>query len=294
MVGCVRILVSRHSAFYVPLIVTIGGPFLEQEGLTATYNVKPANRGSFDILASGEVDIVQAAVSSNWHRMEQGRANLPMHFAQINRRDGFWITSREPIPFRWKHLEGKTFLVDHGPQPIAMLRYVLDLQGVNWKAVNVIDAGNPTELDAMFREGKADYVHQQGPAAQKLENDGIGYVVASVGEAMPPVAFSSLMASTCFLKTPAARSFMSAYRKALVWIDKASAGAVATTVSPYFPEIEMNVLIRTIADYKKIGCWSDNPAIQEAEYDQALEVFLASGAISKRHAFSSVVGDVLT
>ena len=47
---------------------------------------------------------------------------------------------------------------------------------------------------AAFRSGAGDYVHLQGPAPQQLEADGVGHVVASVGEAIGPVAFSSLCA----------------------------------------------------------------------------------------------------
>ena len=36
---------------------------------------------------------------------------LPVHFAQINQRDGFFLVGREPEPaFAWKNLEGRTLL----------------------------------------------------------------------------------------------------------------------------------------------------------------------------------------
>ena len=37
----IRLMVSRHSAFYSPLIATIAGGFLEKEGLSGTYSVVP-------------------------------------------------------------------------------------------------------------------------------------------------------------------------------------------------------------------------------------------------------------
>jgi NitT/TauT family transport system substrate-binding protein len=289
MAGRVRILVSRHAAFYTPLIVTIAGGFLREEGLASTYAVKPVDRGTFDILAAGEVDVVQAAVSSNWARMEKGVPDLPAHFAQINRRDGFWIAAREAGSFDWKDLEGKNLLADHGPQPMAMLRYAGSGQGVDWDKVTLVDAGGPGDIDAAFRAGQGDFVHQQGPAPQQLEDDGVGYVVASVGQAMPPVAFSSLMASHDFLKTAIAKAFMRAYRRALAWLQKATASTIAAREAAYFPDVPAPVLTRAIAAYKEIGCWSEDPAIPEPEYNRSLDVFLAAGAITKRHAFGEVV-----
>ena len=41
-----RLVVSRHSAFYSPFISTIAGGFLEKEGLSGTYAVAPAGSNS--------------------------------------------------------------------------------------------------------------------------------------------------------------------------------------------------------------------------------------------------------
>src|SRR5262249_6198909 len=118
-----RLLVSRHSAFYSPLIATLAAGFLRTPGLDATYQVLPKGRHARDMTRNGEVDIVQAAVSSNWGPLEKGETDLPVHFAQINQRDGFFLAARAPGLFHWKQLEGATLLVDHAAQPLAMLRY---------------------------------------------------------------------------------------------------------------------------------------------------------------------------
>ena len=85
-----RIRVSRHAAFYRPLISTIAGGFLAEQGIEATYDVLPPGQRPHDLLRDGEMDVAQAAVPSNWGPMEQGETGLPVHFAQINRRDGFF------------------------------------------------------------------------------------------------------------------------------------------------------------------------------------------------------------
>ncbi len=50
-------------------------------------------------------------------------------------------------------------------------------------------------MDAAFRAGTGDYIHQQGPSPQQLEHDGVGHVVARVGDPIGPCAFSSLAAT---------------------------------------------------------------------------------------------------
>src|SRR5918999_5438810 len=83
----IRILVSRHSSFYSPLIAAVTAGLLAEEGLEPTYDVLPKDRTARDMIRRREVDVVQAAVSSNWSPMENGERDLPAHFAQINQRE---------------------------------------------------------------------------------------------------------------------------------------------------------------------------------------------------------------
>jgi NitT/TauT family transport system substrate-binding protein len=280
---------SRHSAFYSPLIGVMAGGFLKQEGLDADYSVLQPGQRSREMLARGAVDVMQSAVGSNWGPMEQGETGLPVHFAQINRRDGFFLAARKPDPgFQWKQLEGAALVADHGHQPLLMLRYAAHAQGVDWSKIQLIDAGNVDEMDRAFRGGQGDYIHQQGPAPQRLETDGAGQVVASVGEAMPAVAFSSLLATREFLGSDPAKAFVRAYRKSRQWAQTAPAGEIADREASYFPGIPRAALAATIGRYQQMGTWEGDLPIPRDLYEQALEVFLYGGAITQRHPYEQV------
>jgi NitT/TauT family transport system substrate-binding protein len=286
----IRIMVSRHSAFYSPLLSTIAAGFLSNEGFESTYEILTPGNDAQELIRNGKIDIVQSAVSSSWARMEKNEGALAAHFAQINQRDGFFLTGRSPDQsFDWKKLEGASLLADHGAQPLAMLKYAGRLNGADWSKIEVIDAGGVEEIDAAFRNGLGDYVHQQGPAPQQLERENIGYIVASVGEAAPPVAFSSLMASREFLKTGAARAFIRAYAQARQWVNQAPAEEVADREIDFFPQTDREALTRTIARYQALGCWDGDLAITRERYEQALNVFIHSGKISRRYSYEDIV-----
>jgi NitT/TauT family transport system substrate-binding protein len=301
----VRILMMRHATFYTPVIVAIAGGFLKDEGLEAEYLLRSPEQNPLEMLQSGEIEISQSAVSSSWARIEKGLRNLPVHFAQINRRDGFWISGRgsggmsitaetsshDTDPFDWRRLEGRTILADHGPQPIAMLEYAARQKGVDWNRVQVIDAGDPASMDAAFRDGQGDFIHQQGPAPQQLLRDGVGHTVASLGQDMPEVAFSSLSAMPSFLESETAKAFMRGYRKALSWSVGGPAGKIAIMISSYFKEHNIGILSSSVASYKGLECWSKNPEISKELYDQALEVFIQTGGLSKRPLYEDVVAE---
>ncbi|MGH9662721.1 MAG: ABC transporter substrate-binding protein, partial [Bryobacteraceae bacterium] len=250
------VLVSRHSAFYSPLIATITSGFLEREGLDATYGVLEPGQTSREMIASGRAHVIQSAVSTSWGPMEKGERDLPVHFAQINRRDGFFVVGRHPDPdFRWTNLEGREFLADHAAQPLAMMMYAARSNGVDWSRVRLVDAGGPDSMESRFRSGAGDFVQLQGPAAQQLEADGVGTVVACAGASTPPVAFSSLTASRDFLATGAARAFLRAYAQARAWVRKSPAGEVAASEAALFPSVTHGVLAAAIARYQRLGCW---------------------------------------
>ncbi len=285
-----KIRVSRHSAFYSPLIAVMAGGFLEQEGLRGEYSVLQPGQRSRNLLAAGEVDLMQSAVGSNFGPLEAGETGLPSHFAQINTRDGFFLSSREPLSeFEWKMLEGRKLVADHGGQPMLMLRYAAKCQGVDWDRVERIDAGGPDAIDAAFRRGDGDFVHQQGPAPQQLEHEGLATVVAAVGEAMPEVAFSSICALPAFVDSERGRAFTRAFRKSREWVQTAAPEKVAEAEQTYFPNVDGAVLASSIARYQRLGCWKGDIAIPPKLFAQAVEVFRSGGAISGSPRYEAVV-----
>lgn len=286
----IRITALRHSAFYSPLLITIAGGFLEEEGLAPVYQPAPAGASVPEALREGRFHLSQSAVATSFADLEAGRSCDIVHFAQINERDGFFIAGRHAEPgFRWQDLVGKRVLVDHFFQPLAMLRYGLHRQGVDFDRLEVIDAGDVAAIDRAFREGQGDYVHQQGPAPQQLAHDGIGYPVAAVGDAVGPVAFSSLSATREWLKSDMAAAFMRAYRKGRQFVLEAPAGDIARLEARFFPDIDPAVLTETVAAYQQLGCWTPEVAISREAYGNLLEVFLHSKLITQRHPYEACI-----
>lgn len=280
---------TRFSAFYSPLIATIAGGFLGEEGLTPRHSVAPAGRSAIEGVVAGRVQVCQSAPSQGFGPLEKGEAPPAVHFAQINEMDGFFLTGRAADPgFTWDRLKGTRVLVDHGGQPLAMFRYACHKRGLDYAAIQAVNLPSG-EMDAAFRKGEGDYIHQQGPAPQQLEHDGVGHVVASVGQAIGPCAFSSLAATRAWLGTDMARGFMRAYRKARQWLLATPAAEVAKAEASFFPEIHPAVLASTIAYYQKLGCWTPHVEITRPAFEVALDVFQHSGLITKRHRYEDVV-----
>ncbi|WP_455198735.1 ABC transporter substrate-binding protein [Kaarinaea lacus] len=288
----INIMALRHSAFYSPLLMTMAGGYLREEGLEPDYSVATPDKTVPDSLRNGNCHVAQSAVATSFAELEQGKTVDIVHFAQINARDGFFIAARKPDKdFAWEKLIGREVLVDHFFQPKAMLNFALDKHGISMNDLKVIDAGNVDEIEKAFRDGRGEYVHLQGPVPQQMEKEGVGYVVASVGSAFGPVAFSSLCATREWCESDLATAFMKAYKKSLDFVIHSDASEIAKQekMAGFFPEIDEDVLASTIQSYKALGCWETDPEISVSAYETLLDVFLLSGDISRRYPYDSAI-----
>ena len=245
---------------------------------------------AIDALRDGSAQVVQSAPSQAISALERGETPPALHFAQINEMDGFFLTGRAPDPaFTWDRLAGKKVMVDHGGQPLAMFKYACPQAALDYGSVEALDAGSGAAMDAAFRGGEGDYIHQQGPAPQQLQHDGVGHVVARVGDPIGPCAFSSLAATRDWLAGDMAKAFMRAYRKTRAYVTETPAAEIARAEQALFPQVDPEVLAETIAAYQTLGCWSPHVEITRAAYEATLDVFQHAGRITQRHAYEGAI-----
>ena len=280
---------TLFSAFYSPLIATMSGGVLRQEGLEYEWSVAPPGTSAVDAIIDGSADVIQSAPSQGFNSLKQGQAPRAVHFAQVNEMDGFFISGREPdAGFTWDKLEGAEVVMFKGGQPNAMFRYACHKAGIDYDKIIPVTPGGAADIDRSFRQGYGRYVQQQGPFPQQLEADGFGHVVAQVGPKIGPCAFSSLAASREWLETDAAKAFTRAYRKARRYLNEASAVEIARAEAKYFPDIDETALADCIATYQKLGCWTPHVEITREAFDVTLDVFQHTGIITERYPYELV------
>src|SRR6202453_2676919 len=239
---------TLFSAFYSPLISVMSGGFLKAEGLEADWTVSPPGVSAVKALEEGRADVIQSAPSQAFTSLAKGETPTAVHFAQINEMDGFFITGRAAdAAFDWKKLEGSEVVLFGGGQPLAMFQYACHKAGIDFAKLKVISVGGAEDMDKAFRDGKGQYIQQQGPFPQQLEADGVGHIVAQCGPKIGPVAFSSLAARRDWLQTDVARAFMRAYTKTRAYMMATPAIDIAKAEKSFFPAIGLDVLARCIS-----------------------------------------------
>jgi NitT/TauT family transport system substrate-binding protein len=285
----INIQFTLFSAFYSPLIATMAGGFLKQEGLDYEWSVSPPGVPAVDSITDGSAHVVQSAPSQAFNAIARGESGYPLHFAQVNEMDGFFITGREAdTDFSWQKLEGAEVVMFGGGQPNAMFRYACHRAGIDFNKIIAITPGGPAEIDHAFRAGQGQYVQQQGPYPQQLADDGIGSIVGQVGPQIGPCAFSSLAASREWLETDMARAFTRAYANARQYLNQTPASQIAAVEQAYFPEINAAALENCIASYQQLGCWTPHVEITRPAFEVTLDVFEHIGGIPERYPYELV------
>ena len=280
---------TLFSAFYSPLIVTMAGGFLKQEGIEYEWSISPAGKPATDSVVDGSAQVVQSAPSQAFNAIAAGHSDYPLHFAQINEMDGFFVSGREADDnFDWSKLEGAEVVMFGGGQPNAMFRYACHKAGIDFDRIIAITPGGADDIDQAFRAGKGQYVQQQGPYPQQLERDALGHVVALVGPQIGPCAFSSLAASREWLQTDEALAFTRAYRAAREYLQATPAAEIAALQQSWFPGVDPLALERCIASYQALGCWTPHVEITPEALEVTLDVFEYTGGIDQRYTWKQV------
>ncbi len=283
---------TLFSAFYSPLISTISGGFLNDEGLEPEWSVSPPGVSAVAAIEDGSAHVIQSALSQGFNSLAKGEAPIAVHFAQINEMDGFFLTGREAdADFTWNKLEGADVVLFGGGQPLAMFKYACHKAGIDYDKINAINPGGAADIDAAFRAGQGAYVQQQGPFPQQLEADGVGHVVAQVGKKIGPCGFSSVAARREWLETDMAKAFMRAYQKTRVYMNETPAAEIAKAEKPCFPDIDESVLADCIETYQQLGCWTPHVEITRPAFEAILDIFEHNGSLKERYRYEQICAE---
>lgn len=288
-----RIMDTYRNLFYTPIYSAVAGGFFYAEGLDVMFGTVPADRHPLDMLRQGEVDIIQTGISRSLLALDDGDEDAPLHIAEINRRDGFFLVSHTPTDnWQWSDLEGSTIIpIGFTPVPLTSLTAALRNHAVDIGSITMLKGLSADDALAAFRNGEADYIHMPNPPAQSLIEDGAGYLAASLGSEHGYLCYSSFAATPDFIdrQPDIVHRFVSGFYNAQQWLAQADASTVAKRVTPFFPSISDSVLQASIARYKSLNIWAETPSIGIEGYDAMRQVLIDGGLVKGRHPYERLV-----
>ena len=193
-----------RSVFYAPQYVAINNGYFEERGLKIELSTGQGADAVMTSVLANQVQIGFAGPEASIYVYNEGKEDYTEVFAQLTKKDGSLLVSRtDEENFSWENLKGKTVIPGRkGGVPYMTLEYVLKKNGINPETDVVLDDSIKFDLMAgAFTAGNADYVTLFEPTASLTEQEGKGYVVASVGEEAGEIPYTAYFAKKSYIET---------------------------------------------------------------------------------------------
>ena len=283
-----------HSVFYAPQYVAQELGFFEEEGLDVTVTVGNGADKSMTALLSDSADIALLGTEAGIYVYNEGKENYPKAFAQLTQRAGNFLVSRTEEPdFQWEDLKGHSVIGGRlGGMPELVLEYVIKENGLKiGNDVEIINNIDFTSTAGAFTGNVGDYTVEFEPVATTLEQNGAGYIVASLGEASGYVPYTVYMAQDQFMTEhpDIIEAFTRAIYRGQQWVESHSSAEIAEVVLPQFPESDAETLTTIIERYKQQDTWKTDPVFSEEGFTLIQDIMEQGGELSQRVPFRDLV-----
>ncbi len=290
----IKVMEVTRSIFYAPQYVALSQGYFEEEGLKIDLTTGSGADSVMTAVLSNQVDIGFAGPEASIYVYNQGSTDYPKVFAQLTKRDGSFLVSREKNDdFKWTDVKKSVIIPGRvGGVPNMTLQYALRKNGIDIEKDVTLDTSISFDLMAgAFSAGNADYVALFEPTASATENAKAGYIVASIGAETDEVTYTTYFATSSYVdkNSDVIQSFTNAINKGLKWVQNHSAEEIAEAISEYFPDTDRDLLIKVVQNYIDIDPWNTTPVVSESGFNLLQTIMEQAGQLDKRANFSDVV-----
>ncbi|HHW00843.1 MAG TPA: ABC transporter substrate-binding protein [Clostridiaceae bacterium] len=290
----IRLSEVTHSVFYAPQYVALNLGYFKEEGLDIELSNGQGADKVMTAVISGQVDIGFAGPEAAIYVYNEGKEDYAIVFAQLTKRDGSFLVSRQPEPdFKWENVRGKTIIGGRkGGVPEMTLEYVLKKNGLMPGEDVTVDTSIQFALMAgAFTGGHGDYVTLFEPTASLLEKEGKGYVVAYIGQESGEIPYTAYFAKKSYIeKHPdIIQKFTNAIYRGQLWVDQHSVEELAEVLKPSFPDTDDDILISLSKRYKEGDAWNKDPILKKESLDLLQEVMKTAGELKQEAPYEKIV-----
>jgi NitT/TauT family transport system substrate-binding protein len=290
----VRLSETVRSVFYYPMYVALSKGLFEKEGLEVEFSTAWGGDKCAAALFSGQVEFNFMGPEAAVYIYNQGAADYLVLFAELTAKDGQFLVSKDPAPnFKWADLKGKTIIgMRPGSMPELCDEAAIRSAGLDHKKdVKILTNITYTALAGAFASGMADYAALFEPQASMAERQGFGHVVASIGEAVGPTAYTGFHVRKEYLKEhpDTVQHFTNAVYRGMLWCQEHSPEEIVEALGKHFPDTEKDILLRCVKRYIKINGIQKTPVVTRESFTRLQDLVAASGELSKRVPFEKMV-----
>lgn len=290
----VRVAEVAHSIFYAPQYVALHKDFFKDEGLDVSISLANGADKVTAAVLSGDVDIGFSGSEATIYVYNQGEKDYLKTFAQLTQKDGSFIVSRENIKdFKLNDLKGKYYIAGRiGGMPEMTLEYILTKNGINPKKDVTLDTSVAfSAMQGAFIGGTGDFVSLFEPNATKVEQEGFGYIVASLGELGGNVPYTAYNARKSFIEknTDIIEKFTKAIQKGLDYVNNHTSKEIAEIIKDEFPDTSVSDLATVIERYKSVDTWPTTTEFTEESFNHLQDIMINAGELKEKVSFKDLI-----
>ena len=284
-----------HSIFYAPQYVAIEEGYFEEEGLDLTLVTGFGADKVLTALISGEADIGFMGAEASIYACQEGATDPAVNFAQLTQRAGNFLVAREEMPdFKWEDLKGKKVLGGRkGGMPEMVFEYILKKNGIDPQKDLTIDQSIDfgSTAAAFTGDDSAAYTVEFEPSATILEKEGVGHVVASLGEASGYVPYTSYSVKTSYMKEnpEIIQKFTNALQKGMDYVQSHTPEEIAEAIAPQFKETDIDTITTIVKRYYDQDTWKENLIFKKDSFELLQDILEDAGELTDRTAYENLV-----
>ena len=285
-----------RSVFYAPQYVAINNGYFEENGMNIELTTGQGADAVMTAVLANQCDIGFAGPEASIYVYNEGKEDYTQVFAQLTKRDGSFLVSKtENNDFNWEDVKGTTVIPGRkGGVPYMTLEYVLKNNGIDpQKDVTLDDSIKFDLMAGAFAAGNAEYVTLFEPTASLTEQQGKGYVVASVGEASGEIPYTAYFAKKSYIERneDTIQKFTNAIYEGQKWVKEHTAKEVAEAILSFFPDTDVDTLANAVQSYKDIDAWNDTPVLKQEAYNRLEEVMTMAGELKRKAPYEKVINN---
>lgn len=285
-----------RSVFYAPQYVAINNGYFEENGIKVELTTGQGADAVMTSVLANQCEIGFAGPEASIYVYNEGKEDYTEVFAQMTKKDGSLLVSRtDEENFEWQNLKGKTVIPGRkGGVPYMTLEYVLKKNGINPETDLVLDDSIKFDLMAgAFAAGNADYVTLFEPTASLTEQEGKGYIVASVGEEAGEIPYTAYFAKKSYIENnqEIIQNFTNAIYKGQTWVKEHTAKEIAEVIQDFFPDTSIEMLTTAIQIYKDIEAWNETSVLEEESFNRLQEVMTMAGELENQVPYDKIVNN---
>ena len=290
----IRVAEVAHSVFYAPMYVAYQNNYFKDEGLDVEITLTSGADKVTAAVLSNDVEIGFCGSEATIYLYNEGVDDYLVNFAGLTKKDGSFLVSRKKINnFTINDLKGKTIIGGRiGGMPAMTLEWALKENGVNTKKDVIIDTSiSFSAMSGAFISGIGDFVTLFEPNALKIEQEGYGYVVASIGKLGGVVPYTTFNAKKSYIdKNPdIIKKFTKAIQRGLDFVHEKSSSEIAKAIILEFPDTNISDLTNLIERHKKIDSWYTTTYINEKDFNHIQEIIDNSGQLKEFASYKDLV-----